>query len=155
MTSLRLHDSMRRQKAFEVSREYANKTYAQAASGADEAALNQYRALQGESALGQAARYNSANLLQRQAMALREGSQALCEICALRAGNFTLAQTWFIKLTGGNLVQRLFGGLQSQRGESQHIVQQRLHCVAPFMRLMPAFKQPQCLQTVLVKHTRG
>ena len=49
--------------------------HAQAASGAAEAALNQYRALQGENALGQAARYNSANLLQLQAIALREGSQ--------------------------------------------------------------------------------
>jgi mxaK protein len=37
--------------------------HAQAASGAAEAALNQYRGLQGDSALGQAARYNSANLL--------------------------------------------------------------------------------------------
>ncbi len=57
--------------------------------------------------------------------ALRKGSQAFCEICALRAGNFTLAQTWFIKLTCGNFIQRLFGGLQSQWGESQHIVLQR------------------------------
>ena len=48
--------------------------YAQAASGADEAALNRYRPLQGESPLGQAARYNSANLLLRQALKLREGA---------------------------------------------------------------------------------
>ena len=41
--------------------------------------------------------------------ALREGSQAFCEVSTLCAGNFTMAQTWFIKLTGGNLVQRLFG----------------------------------------------
>lgn len=47
--------------------------HAQAASGADEAALNRYRPLQGESPLGQAARYNSANLLLRQAIQLREG----------------------------------------------------------------------------------
>jgi len=66
-----------------------------------------------------------------------------------------MAQTWFIKLTGGNLVQRLFGGLQCQRRESQHIVQQRLQGVVPFMRVVPAFKQPQRLQAGLVKHTRG
>ena len=47
--------------------------YAQAASGAEENALNRYRPLQGESPLGQAARYNSANLLLRQAFKLREG----------------------------------------------------------------------------------
>ena len=49
--------------------------YAQAASGADEAALNAYRPLQGDSALGQAARFNSANVLLRQALRLREGPQ--------------------------------------------------------------------------------
>ena len=49
--------------------------YAQAASGADEAALNTYRTLQGDSPLGQAARFNSANLLLRQALKLREGPQ--------------------------------------------------------------------------------
>jgi mxaK protein len=49
--------------------------HAQAASGADESALNRYRTLQGESQLGQAARYNSANLLLRQAMLVREGVQ--------------------------------------------------------------------------------
>jgi mxaK protein len=49
--------------------------YALAASGAGDAALNHYRPLQGEDPLGQAARFNSANLLLRQAMALREGSQ--------------------------------------------------------------------------------
>jgi len=49
--------------------------HAQAASGADEAALDRYRALHGESPLGQAARYNSANLLVRQAVRLREGTQ--------------------------------------------------------------------------------
>lgn len=47
--------------------------YAQAASGAEEAALERYRPLQSESPLGQAARYNSANLLLRQAQKLREG----------------------------------------------------------------------------------
>ena len=49
--------------------------HAQAASGATEAALNRYRALQGDSALGQAARYNSANLLMRQAIGVRATSQ--------------------------------------------------------------------------------
>ncbi|HEY6354329.1 MAG TPA: MxaK protein [Burkholderiaceae bacterium] len=48
---------------------------AQAASGAHEAALRQYGALQDDPAVGQAARYNSANLLMRQAIALRERSQ--------------------------------------------------------------------------------
>jgi mxaK protein len=48
---------------------------AQAASGAHEAALRQYGALQGDRAVGQAARYNSANLLMRQAVELRERSQ--------------------------------------------------------------------------------
>ncbi|HEX3139959.1 MAG TPA: MxaK protein [Rhizobacter sp.] len=49
--------------------------YAQAASGATDEALNRYRALQGDSALGQAARYNSANLLMRQAREVRAGAQ--------------------------------------------------------------------------------
>jgi mxaK protein len=49
--------------------------HALAASGADEAALTHYGTLQGDSSLGQAARYNSANLLMRQAMALRDGEQ--------------------------------------------------------------------------------
>ncbi|MGY4831078.1 MxaK protein [Sphaerotilaceae bacterium SBD11-9] len=49
--------------------------HAQAASGADTEALNRYRALQGDTALGQAARFNSANLLMRQAQALRAGAQ--------------------------------------------------------------------------------
>lgn len=49
--------------------------YAQAASGADEAALNRYGSLQGDSPLGQAARYNSANLLMRQAAVVRAGAQ--------------------------------------------------------------------------------
>lgn len=49
--------------------------YAQAASGAEEAAINAYRALNGDDALGQAARFNSANGLLRQALKLREGPQ--------------------------------------------------------------------------------
>jgi len=49
--------------------------YAQAASGATEEASMRYRALQGDSALGQAARYNSANLLMRQAIAVRATAQ--------------------------------------------------------------------------------
>lgn len=50
--------------------------YAQAASGASEAALSRYATLQGDSALGQAARYNSANLLLREGTALRAGAQS-------------------------------------------------------------------------------
>ena len=46
-----------------------------AASGAQEAALRQYGALQDDPAVGQAARYNGANLLMRQAIALRERSR--------------------------------------------------------------------------------
>lgn len=49
--------------------------HAHAASGASEAAMNRYRALQGDAALGQAARYNSANLLMRQAIAVRAAAQ--------------------------------------------------------------------------------
>ena len=50
--------------------------HAAAAGGAIEAALKRYGALHGDSALGQAARYNSANLLMRQAAVLRSGAQA-------------------------------------------------------------------------------
>jgi mxaK protein len=46
-----------------------------AASGAREAALNRYRALQGDAGLGAAARYNSANLLVRQAIEVRASAQ--------------------------------------------------------------------------------
>lgn len=49
--------------------------HAQAASGANEEALKRYRALQGDSPLGQAARYNSANLLMQQALEVRAGAQ--------------------------------------------------------------------------------
>lgn len=50
--------------------------YAQAASGAAEAALSRYGSLHDDAtALGQAARYNSANLLLRQAIVLRAGAQ--------------------------------------------------------------------------------
>lgn len=49
--------------------------HALAASGANDEAMNRYRALQGDSALGQAARYNSANLLVRQAIAVRATPQ--------------------------------------------------------------------------------
>ncbi len=48
---------------------------ASAAGGDADAALNRYRVLQGDSALGQAARYNSANLLLRQAIAVRASAQ--------------------------------------------------------------------------------
>jgi mxaK protein len=51
------------------------RAHALATSGADEAALNLYGTLQGDSPLGQAARYNSANLLMRQAVLLREAEQ--------------------------------------------------------------------------------
>jgi len=50
--------------------------YAQAASGAEEAALNHYRALQEDATVGDAARYNSANLLLRQAARLQDTPQA-------------------------------------------------------------------------------
>jgi mxaK protein len=50
--------------------------HAQADAGAAEAALNRYGALHGDDAIGRAARYNSANLLLRQAIALRDGPQA-------------------------------------------------------------------------------
>jgi mxaK protein len=46
-----------------------------AASGADDAALKRFGALQGESRLGQAARYNGANVLMRQALRLHAGPQ--------------------------------------------------------------------------------
>lgn len=49
--------------------------YALAASGAADEALNRYQALQADPSLRQAARFNAANLLLRQAMVLREGPQ--------------------------------------------------------------------------------
>jgi mxaK protein len=49
--------------------------YARAASGAHEAALNRYGALHADDAIGRAARYNSANLLLRQAIELRAGPE--------------------------------------------------------------------------------
>ena len=48
---------------------------AQAANGDDEAALNGFTALQSATPLGQAARFNSANLLLRQAVKVRAGQQ--------------------------------------------------------------------------------
>ena len=48
---------------------------AQAASAARESALNRYRALQSDARLGPAARFNSANLLVRQAIEVRESAQ--------------------------------------------------------------------------------
>ncbi len=48
---------------------------AQAASGADDDALRHYRSLHDDAALGPAARYNSANLLMRQAIAVRAGNE--------------------------------------------------------------------------------
>ena len=51
------------------------RAHAQAASGATDVALNRYAALHDDSALGRAARYNGANLLLRQAAALRAGDQ--------------------------------------------------------------------------------
>jgi mxaK protein len=49
--------------------------YAAAASAAVDAALKRYRTLHDDAALGTAARYNSANLLMRQAAALRAGTE--------------------------------------------------------------------------------
>jgi mxaK protein len=48
---------------------------AQAPGGARDAALNRYRALQSDARLGQAARFNSANLLVRQAIEVRASAQ--------------------------------------------------------------------------------
>lgn len=48
---------------------------AQAASGAEDAALREYGTLQDDAQLGPAARYNAANLLMRQAIVLREKNQ--------------------------------------------------------------------------------
>jgi mxaK protein len=48
---------------------------AMAASGAVDAALKRYQAVQGDARLQQAARYNSANLLLREAMRVREGPE--------------------------------------------------------------------------------
>lgn len=52
------------------------RAHAQAASGATDAALNRYAALHDHGALGRAARYNSANLLLRQAAAQGAGEHA-------------------------------------------------------------------------------
>ena len=49
---------------------------AQALRGETEAALRRYRSLQTDSVVGLAARYNSANLLMRQATALQSGPEA-------------------------------------------------------------------------------
>lgn len=46
-----------------------------AASGAGEAALNRYGALHADTPIGQAARFNGANLLMRQAIVMRAGAQ--------------------------------------------------------------------------------
>ena len=51
------------------------RAHALAASGATEAALNAYGALQDDPRVGAAARFNAANLLLRQASALRAGTQ--------------------------------------------------------------------------------
>lgn len=63
--------------------------YAMAASGAGEAALTRYGALHADTALGQAARYNGANLLLRQGIALHaagQGGQALALIELAKEG---------------------------------------------------------------------
>lgn len=49
--------------------------HAAAARGAEDDALRRYRPLQGETPLGLAARYNSANLLMRQALVVRASAQ--------------------------------------------------------------------------------
>ncbi|MDM0111842.1 MxaK protein [Variovorax sp. J22R133] len=51
------------------------RAYAQAAEGNEESALNLYRSLEGDSPLGQAARYNSGNLLMRQAILVQAGPE--------------------------------------------------------------------------------
>lgn len=51
------------------------RAYAQAGSGDDEAALRLYRGLEDDSPLGRAARYNSANLLMRQAVLVQAGAE--------------------------------------------------------------------------------
>ena len=51
------------------------KAYSQADSGEHEAALHLYRSLEDDSPLGQAARYNSANLLMRQAVVVQAGAE--------------------------------------------------------------------------------
>lgn len=51
------------------------RAYALAASAPGDTALNAYRALQNDARVGRAARFNSANLLVRQAMRVREGAQ--------------------------------------------------------------------------------
>jgi len=51
------------------------RAWAQAESGAGEQALHLYRSLDGDSDLGLAARYNSANLLMRQAVVVRAGAE--------------------------------------------------------------------------------
>lgn len=49
--------------------------YRQAASGSEETALQGYRALHNDPAVGQAARYNTANLLMREAGLVRAGAE--------------------------------------------------------------------------------
>jgi mxaK protein len=49
--------------------------HAQAEAGEEEAALHLYRSLEDDTPLGQAARYNSANLLVRQAIAMQGGAE--------------------------------------------------------------------------------
>lgn len=51
------------------------RAYLQETQGMHEAALQRYRALHGDPAVGQAARYNTANLLMREAAVLRAGPE--------------------------------------------------------------------------------
>ncbi|MEJ8850600.1 MxaK protein [Variovorax rhizosphaerae] len=51
------------------------RAHAQADAGEEEAALHLYRSLEDDTPLGQAARYNSANLLIRQAVAAQGGAE--------------------------------------------------------------------------------
>jgi mxaK protein len=60
--------------------------YAQATSGAADAALQRYRSLHDDSALGRAARFNSANLLMRQALVLRAGTEPGKAIALIELG---------------------------------------------------------------------
>ena len=64
--------------------------WALAESGRADAALNRYRALQADTPLGQAARFNAANLLLRQAIELRAGEQPGQSIALIELAKETL-----------------------------------------------------------------
>jgi mxaK protein len=66
--------------------------HALAASGNAETALNRYRELQGDTPLGQAARFNSANLLMRQAIEVRGSAQPGQAIALIELAKETLRE---------------------------------------------------------------